>query len=164
MPSHWTTYLVMLAALGMVIARNRRGRRLRVEALWVLPAMLIAVAAFMMSAEPAPGPALIAGLFVALAAGGAAGWQRGRFTRIALDRQTHTFTSQASPAGMIFLAVLFAARFVLRAFLASGARGALATVAATDVLMAFSVGLVVLQRLEMWLRCRRMLTEAKAQP
>jgi hypothetical protein len=64
---------------------------------------------------------------------------------------------------MVFLAVLFAARFLLRALLASGARGALATVAATDVLMAFSVGLVVLQRLEMWLRCRRMLTEAKAQ-
>ena len=161
MPAHWISYLVMLLALGLVIRRNMRGRRLRLEALWILPATMIAVAAFLLAERP-PGPSLLVGLIAALLAGAAAGWQRGRFTRIALDPQTRSFTSQASPAGMIFLALLFFARFILRAYLAKGGRGAVATTAATDLLLAFSVGLVVLQRLEMWLRCRRMLAEAKS--
>jgi hypothetical protein len=61
---------------------------------------------------------------------------------------------------MMFLAALFAARIALRTYLAQSAHGAAATMAVTDVLIVFSAGLVTAQRLEMWLRCRRMLTEA----
>jgi predicted anti-sigma-YlaC factor YlaD len=158
-PPHWTTYLVMLLALVLVIRRNLRGRRLRVGALWVLPTLLIAFTLYLLAEHP-PGPALIGGLLLALLAGSAAGWQRGRFTRIALDPETRSFTSQASLAGMIFLALLFAARLGLRDYLLQSTHGAAATAVVTDVLIVFSAGLVTVQRLEMWLRCRRMLAEA----
>ncbi|HVY32936.1 MAG TPA: hypothetical protein VG960_00820 [Caulobacteraceae bacterium] len=160
MPSHWTTYIIMLVALGLVILRNMRGRRLRVEALWVLPVIMVALAGFVLAAEPKPPLALAAGLALAPLVGAAVGWQRGRFTRIELDPTTHSFTSRASPAGMIFLVLLFVARFGLRAYVAQTARNPALTIAATDALLLFAVGLVCAQRVEMWLRCRKMLAEA----
>lgn len=163
MTNHWITYIVMLVILGVVILRNLRGRRLRVEALWIMPAAMIAGAAFGLAAEPRPGLALAGGLALSLIVGGAVGWQRGRFTRIELDPSTHSFTSRASLAGMIFIAVLFLGRFALRAYIIQTARNPAVTVAATDALIAFAVGLVTVQRIEMWLRCRRMLAEARAQ-
>jgi hypothetical protein len=162
MANHWTPYIVMLVALALVIRRNMRGRRLRVEALWVLPVIMVVLAGFVLAAEPMPPLALAAGLALAPLVGAAVGWQRGRFTVIELDPTTHSFTSRASPAGMIFVAVLFVARFGLRAYVAQTAHNPALTVAATDALLLFAVGLVCAQRVEMWLRCQRMLAEASA--
>jgi lysylphosphatidylglycerol synthetase-like protein (DUF2156 family) len=164
MPSHLIYYVVMLAALGLIILRNSRGQRLRMEVLWAMPMAMIALTGFVLAAEPMPPAATIALLAVAVLAGGAVGWQRGRLTRIELDPATHSFTSRASPAGMIVLAVLFVARFALRAYVAQTAHNPAITMAVSDALLVFAVGLVSVQRLEMWLRCRRLLAEARAQP
>ncbi|HUO21308.1 MAG TPA: hypothetical protein VMU59_02190 [Caulobacteraceae bacterium] len=161
-PSHLISYAVMLVALVLVIRRNMRGRRLRVEALWIMPAVMIALTAFVIAAEPEPAAATVAGLVLSALVGAAVGWQRGRFTRIELDPATHSFTSRASVAGMIFIAVLFLARLGLRAYVAATARNPAVTMAVSDALLLFAVGLVSVQRLEMWLRCRRMLAERLA--
>ena len=163
MPHNLIGYLVMLVALGLIIRRNMRGRRLRVEALWVMPVAMIVLVGAALSAEPMPGPATIALFAAALLIGGAVGWQRGRFTRIELDPATHSFTSRASPAGMIFIAVLFIARFALRLYVVQTAHNPAVTLAATDALLLFAAGLVAVQRIEMWLRCRRMLAEVRGQ-
>ena len=156
-------YLIPLAALIMIVLRNSRERRLRVEFLWLSPAALVAVTIAIFAAQPPPGPALIAIDLVAFAAGAFAGWWRGRFTRIAVDSQTHRMTTRASAGGMVLILGLFVIRYGLRSM--SPETAGLLHVSAlelTDALMLLAVGMVCAQRLEIALRATRMLKEAQA--
>jgi hypothetical protein len=67
----------------------------------------------------------------------------------------------------MLVAVLFFARYFLRTMNAyqpgaalSGGSGSLGLI--TDGLVVFGVGLVAMQRLELWLRCRRLMADASA--
>lgn len=164
MQNHVISYVIMIAVLGLVVLRNMRGRKLRVQALWVLPAVMIGVTSYVLANEPMPSLPVIAGLALAVLVGAGVGWQRGRFTRIELDPGTRRFTSRASPAGLIFVVLLFVVRFGLRAYVAQTQNNPAVTVAATDALLLFAVGLITAQRIEMWTRCRRMLAEAPEAP
>ncbi len=99
----------------------------------------------------------------ALAIGAAAGWWRGRLTHIAVNPDTHELTSRTSPLGVLLIAGLYLVRFGLR-YYAEQNPGAVhgAATLFTDGLMIFAIGMLSVQRLEMWLRCRRLLTEARA--
>jgi hypothetical protein len=110
----------------------------------------------------------IAGLIVVLGLGGLAGWFRGRFTQISVDPDSHELTSKASPVALVLIAGLFVLRYGLRLYVeqdgAAGSPGRLNAGAAalTDGLLLFSVGVVGVQRLEMWLRARRLLADSIA--
>jgi hypothetical protein len=96
-----------------------------------------------------------------------AGWYRGRLTVITIDPETHDLTSRTSPVGVVLIAVLFAARYGIRlAFPGAGIGqpGSLQDQAGaiTDALTLFAIAALVVQRLEMWLRCRKLLAEAQA--
>ena len=157
-------YLIPLIAVAMVVLRNSRERRLKVERLWVSPVLFLALTAVTLANQPAPGPVLLAIEAAALGLGALAGWWRGRLTRIAVDPATHALTSRTSPLGMLLLLALFAVRYALRSFGAQTA-GALhlSAVVLTDVLMLLAVGIVCAQRLEIALRATRLLNEARAQ-
>ena len=157
------TYVVIAIVVVLAIRRNMRTRRVRVETLWVFPLILMAVAAAVLSAEPRPEYPTVIGMGAAFIAGGCVGWQRGRFTRINLDPATHTLMSQASPIGLMILAGLFVVRIGLRGYVAQTGDPHL-TILVTDGLLLFAVGMIALQRVEMWLRCRKMLAEAKGTP
>jgi hypothetical protein len=155
-------YLVPLFAVAMIVLRNARERRLRVEQLWISPLVLILLAGLVISAQPTPDPALLAVDLVALALGALAGWWRGRFTRITVDPETHALTSKNSSAGMLLILGLFAVRYGLRTFEPQTASLLhISTLQATDALMLLAVGLVCAQRLEIALRATRMLREAR---
>ena len=166
MQGHFQTQIITYAVIAIVVVlairRNMRGRRVRVETLWVFPAILIAMSAAILSAEPALNYPAIIGVIAAFLAGAAVGWQRGRFTRINLDPATHTLMSQASPIGLMILGVLFVIRLGLRGYVAQ-MRDPQLTVLMTDGLLLFAVGMISLQRVEMWIRCRKMLAEAQVQ-
>ncbi|WP_235523971.1 hypothetical protein [Sphingomonas sp. Leaf33] len=96
--------------------------------------------------------------------GAALGWQRGKFMRITVDPATHALNQSSSPAAILFIVALILARSAGRAALASGTGTAmlhLNTIAITDMLIAFGLGLFAAQRLEMYLRGRRLLDEAR---
>ncbi len=164
MQNHVISYVIMIAVLGLVMLRNMRGRKLRVQALWVLPVVMIGVTGYVLVNEPTPSLPVIAGLAVSILVGAAVGWQRGRLTRIELDPVTRRFTSRASPAGLIFVVLLFVVRFGLRAYVAQTQHNPAVTVAATDALLLFAVGLVAAQRIEMWIRCQGLLAKAGSPP
>ncbi|MFN1208694.1 hypothetical protein ACKXGD_17270, partial [Enterococcus lactis] len=76
---------------------------------------------------------------------------------------THAINQQVSPAALIFIVVLIAVRAGLRDVAQSGVGGVhLNALMLTDVLVAMALGLLTVQRLEMYLRARRLLTEARA--
>lgn len=165
--SHGLPYVIPLVIVLIVVRRNLRGRKIRAERLWVYPAILILGAGPVILAERPPAAIGALAMAAGLVLGGVVGWYRGRLTRITIDPETHELTSQASTAGMILIAVVFALRYGLRMLVTPGQNVLPASVhlnatLITDVLILFAIGLMGVQRLEMWLRCRKLLAEARA--
>lgn len=165
-PSHWINYAVALAVVAIVVVlrlqRLGRTRRLKLEWLWIVPA-LYAVAAVGMFASFPPTPIGWALSALALAIGGALGWQRGRLMHIEVDPQTHALNQKASPGAVLFIVALIAVRMAAHAMAeAERAYMHLNAMALTDILIAFALGIFAVQRLEMFLRARRLLQAARA--
>jgi hypothetical protein len=168
MPTHVSgqTMLISVAVwfliIAMIVARNLRPRRLRVELLWVRPAILLLfIAAYFYRFLP-KSLTDVAGLVVAFAIGAALGWWRGGFTRIEVDAATDTAIQQASPLGVLVILALFVVRTGVRYAVVQGGRALPASVeTVTGWLLALAVGVVVLQQLEIWLRARRLMAEAR---
>jgi hypothetical protein len=161
-PGVWT-YLIPLLVLGIAILRNSRTRTLRVERLWISPAIVMALAIVAFSLNPPPGPLGLGLDLGALSIGVLLGWWRGRASRFTVDPETHVVTSKVSPAGMLIILGIFALRYALRGLLGAPASPVHITAAeATDSLLLLAVAVVSAQRLEWWIRARRMIAEARA--
>ena len=162
-PGQGFTALIPFAVIALVfVIRLRRvgkTRPLRLWALWLLPALYTVFAIGLLATLPPHG---IGWLWcaLALAAGSAIGWQRGRMMRIVVDPATGTLQQSQSLAGVLFLVGLVAARSFLREQTMTDA--AHVTALATGVLVSFALGVIALQRLEMALRAGRLLREARA--
>jgi hypothetical protein len=159
MPHGYGPYLIAVFVLAMVVRRSLRGRRIKVDRLWVIPALLILAAAATLSQSPPHDPVAVLALVIAALVGAAVGWQRGKLTRINLEPDTGVLTSQASAAAVVLIAVVFAVRFGLRFWLEENPRAKLGFDAAiaTDALLLFGVGMMAVARIEMWIRCRRLM-------
>jgi hypothetical protein len=157
MPHGYLAYLLPVLVLAMVLRRSLRSQRLKVDRLWVIPVLLVIAAVSVLSQAPPTDPAMIAVLAVVTLAGAGIGWQRGRLTRINLDPDTGILTSKASPAAVVLILAIFGLRYGLNAWLAENPyKGALA-VEVADALLLFGVGVLGVARIEMWLRCKRLI-------
>ncbi|HXA38483.1 MAG TPA: hypothetical protein VNW53_05740 [Phenylobacterium sp.] len=154
--------LIPLVVIGLVILRNSRARRLRIESLWIAPVMILVLVGLALSQQGAPSPLMLGVDIAALAIGAGLGWWRARFTNITVDPASHELTSRASPMGMLVILALFAVRYGVRMYGAqnAGALG-LSANAVADGALVISVGLVCAQRLEIALRASRLLNEAR---
>ena len=147
-------------ALIIILLRNRRKRTLRPHLLWVMPLLVTAAIGFGLWANtqhPHLGPFAWLAFAVALALGCGAGWQRGK--TITIEKEPDgSLKAQASPLGLILVVGLFAARAGLREVMeVNAAVWHLDAVVVTDAFMLFAVGLIVSQRVEMYIRARRVL-------
>jgi membrane protein CcdC involved in cytochrome C biogenesis len=159
----WITYAVTIGIIVVIMAvRLRRMgtmRPLKLGGLWIVPAIYAAVAALMFVQLPPRGWVAIASA-VGLVIGAAVGWYRGKMMHISVDPQTHALNQKASPAAMMFLIALIAVRMAARGVL--GQEGAVSPAMLTDPLVAFALGMFTLTRLEMYLRARRLLEQARS--
>lgn len=160
------SYAIMGVAIVLIVAlrlrRMGRDRPLKLERLWVLPVLFLVITAVSFAEAPPDetGWALAA---IGLLIGGLVGWFRGRTIAIAIDPRTQDLNQRASPAALIFLVVLIALRFGLRTLLASEASTwHVSATAIVGAFLAFALGIIALQRLEMYLRGRRLLMGARA--
>ena len=158
----WTSYAITIGIIVIVMAlRLRRAgqmRPLKLGGLWVVPALYLAVAAIMFAQLPPKGWVAIASV-AGLAIGAAVGWQRGKMMHIHVDTETHALNQKASPAAMFFLIALIVVRMGARGIL--GEQGGVSPAMLTDPLIAFALGMFTLQRVEMYLRAKRLLEEAR---
>jgi hypothetical protein len=159
----YAVYIVPLVVIALVIFRNSRARRLRIETLWFAPLLILLMVGLALSQEGMPTPAMMAMDIVALIAGAALGWWRARFTHISVDPQTHQLTSRASPIGMLIILAIFAVRYGIRMYAEQNAATLhLPVTAIADAALVISVGLVCAQRFELFTRASRLLAEARA--
>jgi len=164
-PQQYGPLIGIAIALAVILLRNRKPRPLKPQYMWIAPVLVIVAIGFGlwgMAQQPGLahtpfGPGSWAILALGLVLGGLAGWQRGRM--VTIERAPDgTLLAQASPLGLILIVVLFASRSALRPLLETHAAGwHLNALAIQDAFMLFAVGLVVMQRVEMYLRARRVL-------
>lgn len=159
--------VVGMGVLALVLWRRSRARQLRLGWMWVIPLLitLLCVGAIWrgLATGMQVGSIAATGWLVSLAAGCLIGWWRGSLMRISVDPETESLTSQASPIGLLLIVGVFLGRYALRLWLDAnpGALGVSAYIIADGFLL-FAAGLVVTQRIEMWLRARRQLAIARA--
>ena len=167
-PSYIFTIVVVAVIFGLRLWRSGLGRRpgvarrLRLEYLWITPALVVFAAGALLAQFPPEGLQWVP-LAAVLALGAALGWWRGALTPIEIDRETHALNTRSSPAAIAFLGLLVLVRFGAHALLSSQASSLhIATALLTDGFVLFAAGLYGVSRLEMWLRASRLLREARA--
>jgi hypothetical protein len=164
-PNLLSTLIPLVVIAIVLLFRYRalgKARRLRLERLWIIPALYLTLAILMFAQMTPHG---LGWLWAALSlmAGAAIGWQRGRAMRISVDPETHALNQTSSPLAMLLLLGLIAVRTGLRTMADfGGASWHLDAVLITDCLVALALGLLTVQRLEMYLRGSRLLAEARA--
>ncbi|WP_019515869.1 CcdC protein domain-containing protein [Sphingomonas sp. Mn802worker] len=156
---NWISYAITFAILALLLAfrwkRMRRARPLKLERLWVLPALYVALCVMLYAQHPPQGAGWLFCLG-ALLLGALLGWQRGKMMRIAVDPDTHALNQTGSPAALLFIVALVVARSGARVAVERGGWG-IDPFVFTDVLMALALGLFTAMRVEMFLRGRRLL-------
>ena len=153
----------LVIAVAILVARNRKPRPLKIERLWIRPAIFVVLMALSLTASPPPLDAVSVVLIVAAAIIGAGlGWQRGRFIHIDVLPETHELTTRVSPIGLLFIVAIVVARFGLRAGVASASRLHLSFAAVRDAVVILLGAMMVAQGTEIWLRARRVLAEARS--
>ena len=154
--------LILIVVMAFRLRRMNQLRRLRVEWLWVTPAILIVLTVLSLLPQPPQGIDW-AWLGVGLVLGGVLGWYRGKMMHITVDPETHALNTKASPAAMIFILALVVVRMALRGVAMGEASTLHLSVAViTGAFMTFAIGLLGVQRLEMAIRANRLLKEARA--
>jgi hypothetical protein len=158
------TAVVLILVLGFRLRRVGKERPLKVERLWIVPAIYVVLVGATLAMTPPTRPAEWAACVVALAIGSVLGWQRGRLTHIAVDPETHEVRMKQSMTAFLFIIVLIALKSGMRSMVGTGNSGLfhVSPQVLTDILLAFALGLLGVQRVEMFLRARRLLAEAQA--
>lgn len=159
-PQQILPIVIPIAILAIFLMRNRRPRPLNLHLMWIVPLLVIVgigMGLYFTPHEPF-GPWAYAGFAFALILGGLAGWWRGRTIDIHRDAESGRLMAQPSPLGLILIVGLLVVRRSLDAYLIANAEAwHLNAVAVTDAFMLFAVGLVVVQRIEMFVRGRAIL-------
>ena len=150
-------------ALPLIFLRNRKPRTITPQRMWIMPAIIVPLMGFALwgpSMDPTMPHVAFDGLAWAILAvglilGGAFGWWRGKMTTI--EKHTDgTLKAQASPIGLILIVAVMLGRRALSAFLEPhAAEWGLNALAITDAFLLFVVGMIVVQRVEMFIRARR---------
>lgn len=155
-----------VAIVAVVLVRflwRAKPRPLRIERMWITPSLILAGVVLSFAVQAPPHLPLLIAEVIALAVGSGLGWWRGATTRITIDPGSHELTSQSSAIGMALIAAVILLRIGQRDYAASHASAWKVTpIEIADVSLLFAAGLVCVQRLEMWLRVRRLLAAARS--
>lgn len=164
-PQQYGPLIGIAVAVVIILLRNSKPRTLRPQFMWVAPLIVIVAIGFgLWGLTKSPGlshaPFGVADwtvLAVALILGGAAGWWRGKMMTIE-KHPDGTLKAQASPIGLILIVALLLGRRALSAFLEPHAASlGLSSLAVTDAFMILIVGMIVMQRIEMFIRARKVM-------
>jgi len=160
--------LIILPVLYLRMRKMTKAQPLKLGRLWIRPAIIMAAAALVVFLPQPHQPVrhflAMDWSWLALAAGlgGLAGWQWGRTMAIDVHPEDGTLMVKGGQAAILVMAVLILFRMGLRTGLAMEARAwHLDVVLISDALIVFTAFLFSLRAVEMYLRARRVMGEAK---
>jgi NAD/NADP transhydrogenase beta subunit len=164
-PGGWVgTILPILIIAGVFAYRMRsmsKERPLKTSTMWIVPAVLLAmaVALFWAAPPPAMGWALIA---AGVAIGAGIGWYRGKMIAIRRDPETGALTQKASPLALLLIAGVVIIKIAGKQYMGAtdAASPGSPAMIMTDAVLGFGIGLLTATRVEMYLRVRRILAGA----
>jgi hypothetical protein len=152
------TAIIISLVLFLRFRSMKRARPLNLGMLWLVPALYTLVTVGVLYQTVPQGMQWLY-IALALAVGGMIGWRRGALMRISVDPETHALNQQASPAAMLFILAIIIVRQGLRA---EASQMGFNAAFLAELLVVFALGLFSATRLEMFLRARRLLAEARA--
>jgi membrane protein CcdC involved in cytochrome C biogenesis len=160
-PGGILSYIIPMVVIAIVLAlrlrRMKAMRPLKLETLWMVPALYGAVVVVLFSTHTPTVLGWVAAV-LAFVAGGALGWQRGKLMEIHVDPESHALNQRTSPAGMLFLVALIAVRYITRIV---GGDFHMDVNSLVNTLAALALGMFTVQRIEMYQRAKRLLEEAR---
>jgi hypothetical protein len=162
MPREYIPYLFMALALVFVIRRGLRsmqGQRIRAENLWMVPVLLVLVAAGSIAMQPPHDSTGVGILAAATLAGAVAGWYRGKTVHITLDADTGMLTGRGSVIGMMLILAIYVGRMGVQTWARSHQDHSGTALLVADAALLFGCATLIVSRLEMWLRCRKLMAD-----
>lgn len=166
------TILILLPLLYFRMRRLTRGTPLKLNRLWIRPALILAICALALFG-PQPhhaAPRVFSDmdwcwLALAVVLGAGAGWQMGRVMAIEVHPENGTLMVKGGQAAMVVIVVLVLLRLGLRAGLAlEGQALHLDVLLISDASIVFAAALFAVRSLEMWLRAKKVMEQAKTLP
>jgi len=159
---HLIQYGITALVVGLILAlrlrRMAKARPLTLERLWIVPALYaLLVASLFLRTQPSLGGWAICA--AALVVGAGLGWQRGKMMQLSVDPETHQLNQKASIGGLLFIVVLIAVKMIGQA---EGSALHLNVMLLTQAFGSMALGLFSAMRVEMYLRGRRLLDQARA--
>ena len=159
MPQTYIPYLIMAVAMVFMIRRNLAARRIYAGTLWIFPVLLVVIAALTIVQSPPRDSFGIAVVTAAALAGAVAGWYRGKFTHITLDAETGVLTGRGSVVGMVLILALYVGRYAVIDWTRTHPDHSGTAVVAADSALLFGFATLIVSRLEMWVRCRKLMAD-----
>ncbi|HEY2010983.1 MAG TPA: CcdC protein domain-containing protein [Rhizomicrobium sp.] len=160
--------LIIVPVLYFRMRRMARAQPLKLDRMWIRPAIFLAITALALLAPPPPHhPERVlaaldwAWLVIAGGLGAAAGWQWGRTMAIEVHPEDGTLMVKGGQAAMMVLVVLILFRLGLRAGLTAEAKAwHLNVLLISDASIVFTALLFTLRSVEMYLRAKRVMAAA----
>jgi Protein of unknown function (DUF1453) len=113
-----TTTVIVIAVIALLVGwrvwRAMREQRMKVAYLWVTPALVAALAIWMLVVDGLTRPLDIAFALVALALGTVTGLYQGTHTVVRIDRRAGLLYVKTKPIGAAIVVAVIAARILLR--------------------------------------------------
>jgi membrane protein CcdC involved in cytochrome C biogenesis len=156
--------VLVMALLARRVMKAQQPSVVRLERLWIFPAILLVLTGVTLAHEPIPTIFWMAAFVFVAAAGGAFGWFRVHTLEFIKDPDTGAVTSKSSPFGAIVLVALLLLRYAIKYFLSDeGIRG-VELVRWTDGGLIFSAAMLAAQSAHTWVRARRLPPAVASRP
>lgn len=149
---------IFLVIFTLRARRLTQVRPLKIQYLWVVPAIYLVVVVLVFYGRP-PSPLGWGVAAVALLVGAALGWQRGKTMQIHVDPETQELRQRGSIWAIVFIVVLIALKTVAQT---EGQALHFDVNMLLDALAALSLGVFAAQRIEMYLRAKSLLEAARS--
>jgi hypothetical protein len=167
MAQQYLPLIIPVLIFALIMRRGMKAQKVRLNAMWIRPAIILVLTVGTLVASPIPGLIAIAAFVAAAAIGAVIGYLRGRHLEFSIDTATGIITSKATQLGTILIGAVFALRFGLRYMfprLAANPGGHLNrdAIAWSNGSLIFLSGMILAQVITVFIRTRPLLAQHAA--
>jgi hypothetical protein len=172
MPKDLFPFIPLAIVVLIVLRRAGRSQRVRTQRLWITPLLGVAAVVATLAREPVPGAVAVGILAFAAAIGIGAGYLRALHTQLAVDQETGSVSSKATPIGTILIVIFLLVRVGLDYAINGGwkpgpprfinpSSHGVDLFRLADAAVVFATAMMLSQRIEIWRRAQMLLKERR---